>query len=163
MREYAQHCFEPVFDSSSRVLLLGTMPSPASREYGFYYSHPRNRMWRVLAHITGEPLPGTPQEKQALLLRHHIAMWDVLSSCEIDGAADASIRDARANDITLITKSAHIEKIGCTGTVAAQLYARLCQKQTGMTAYRLPSTSPANCSVTTEALIKAYSELLSEI
>ena len=96
------HEIQPVFDSRSRVLLLGTMPSPSSREQGFYYGHPQNRFWRVIAAIFDEPAPRTIEEKRDMLLRHPIALWDVLASCEIEGASDASIRDAQPNDLARI-------------------------------------------------------------
>lgn len=139
------HPLAPVFDSNSRVLVLGTMPSPKSREVGFYYMHPQNKFWRVLCELLGEPLPQTNDERQALLLRRHIALWDVLTGCEIDGADDGSIREPVANDLRVVLDHADIKAIFTTGTKAAQLYKKLCLPKTGTPAIPLPSTSPANC------------------
>ncbi len=139
------HPLAPVFDSNSRVLVLGTMPSPKSREVGFYYMHPQNKFWRVLCELLGEPLPQTNDERQALLLRRHIALWDVLAGCEIDGADDGSIREPVANDLRVVLDHADIKAIFTTGTKAAQLYKKLCLPKTGTPAIPLPSTSPANC------------------
>ena len=96
------HAFNPVFDIESRVLILGTMPSPKSRELGFYYSHPRNRFWPVMAEIFGEEQPKNPNEKEDFVLRHKIALWDVLKECDIDGASDSSIKNAVPNDLSII-------------------------------------------------------------
>jgi len=116
------HEFEPIYDRDSRVLILGTMPSPKSREYGFYYSHPQNRLWRVLADVFGEPVPATKEEKVRFLLNHRIAMWDVLSSCTIKGADDSSITDPVPNDIGRILRAADIRAIFANGKKAADLY-----------------------------------------
>lgn len=139
------HPLEPVCDENSRVLVLGTMPSPKSREYGFYYSHPQNRFWRIIADLYGLPLPKTNDEKRAVLLANRIALWDVLKSCVIEGADDGSIREPVPNDIAALLAHTDIHTIFTTGTKAAALYRRLCLKQTGMSAVELPSTSPANC------------------
>lgn len=161
MSELIIHPLEPVFDKNSRVLVLGTMPSPKSREYGFYYSHPQNRFWRVVSDLTGEPLPQTNEEKKSLLLRSRIALWDVLKSCRIDGADDASIRNPVPNDIAGLLAVTNIRAVFTTGTKAATLYRRLCRKKTGVDAVALPSTSPANCRFYTyEKLLEAYRVLL---
>lgn len=131
------HEIEPVFDAKSRVLMLGTMPSPKSREQGFYYGHPQNRFWKVLAAAFDAEVPQTIPEKKQLLLTHHIALWDVLASCTIAGASDASIRDPKPNDIAQLCAAAPIEQIFCTGTKATQLYRKLCEP-----AVHLPRTAP---------------------
>ena len=133
------------------------MPSPKSREYGFYYSHPQNRFWRVVSDLYGEPLPLTNGEKTALLVRRRIALWDVLQSCRIDGADDASIRDPVPNDVAGLLAKTNVAAVFTTGTKAASLYRRLCLKSTGVGAVPLPSTSPANCRFYTyEKLLEAY-------
>ena len=154
------HTIEPVWDARSRVLLLGTMPSPKSREMGFFYGHPRNRMWPVLAGLFGEEMPQTAGERRAFLLKHRIAMWDVLAACEITGASDSSIRDPVANDIRPILEGAPIRAIFTTGQKALRLYDRHILPLTGREAAGLPSTSPANCAVSMEALTEAYRVLL---
>ncbi len=155
------HPLKPVYDQNSRVLILGTIPSPKSREYGFYYSNPRNRFWRVLQRLYGGPFPQTKEEKISFLLKNRIALWDVLKSCRIRGADDGSIREPEANDIALLLSHTSIQAIFTTGTRAASLYRRLCLPKTGMAAVALPSTSPANCRhYTLETLVDAYRILL---
>lgn len=154
------HEIQPVFDSRSRVLLLGTMPSPASREQDFYYGHPQNRFWRVLAAIFDEPAPRTIEEKRDMLLRHHIALWDVLASCEIEGASDASIRDAQPNDLARIFDAADIRAVFATGTKAGELYRKLIEPTLGVPCTTLPSTSPANAKMKLADLVGAYGKAL---
>lgn len=154
------HEIQPVFDSRSRVLLLGTMPSPASREQGFYYGHPQNRFWRMLAAIFDEPVPRTIEEKRDMLLRHHIALWDVLASCKIEGASDASIRDAQPNDLARIFDAADIRAVFATGTKAGELYRKLIEPTLGVPCTTLPSTSPANAKMKLADLVGAYGKAL---
>ena len=154
------HEIQPVFDSRSRVLLLGTMPSPASREQGFYYGHPQNRFWRVLAAIFDEPAPRTIEEKRDMLLRHHIALWDVLASCEIEGASDASIRDAQPNDLARIFDAADIRAVFATETKAGELYRKLIEPTLDAPCTTLPSTSPANAKMKLADLVDAYGKAL---
>ena len=156
------HTIPPVYDRESRVLLLGTMPSPKSREAGFYYGHPQNRMWPVLARILEEPTPMGTEARRAFLLRHHIAMWDVLSACTIRGADDSSIRDPQPNDLRPILETAPLAAIFTTGKKAFTLYNRHILPVTGREARCLPSTSPANCRYETlDTLTDAYRVLLS--
>ena len=157
------HDFQPIYNEESRVLMLGTMPSPKSRETGFYYGHPRNRFWKVVSDVCGEVLPETKEEKVAFALRNKIAVWDVLAGCEIKGAEDASIRNPVVNDLNVIIKSADIRAVFATGQKAAQLYRKYCQKETGMEIICLPSTSPANCCVSYEKLFEAYEVVLKYI
>ena len=158
--EHIIHSIEPVFDAESRVLILGTMPSPKSREVQFYYGHPQNRFWRVLAAVLGEEVPQSVPEKKAMLLRHRIALWDVLAECEITGASDSSIRNPVANDLSAILDHAPVQAVFTTGATAWKLYTRLQKPHTGIEAVRLPSTSPANCAVKMEALTEAYKAIL---
>lgn len=151
------HPLVPVFDERSRVLILGTMPSPKSRETGFYYGHPQNRFWRVMAELLDEPFPASREERLALALRRHFALWDVLASCVIRGADDGSIREPEANNLSAVLSAAPIEAIFTTGTKAAALYRKLCLPKTGVEAIALPSTSAANCRFYSyEQLVKAY-------
>lgn len=151
------HPLAPVFDAHSRVLILGTMPSPKSRETGFYYGHPQNRFWRMMAELLDEPFPASREERLALALRRHFALWDVLASCVIRGADDGSIREPEANDLSAVLSAAPIEAIFTTGTKAAALYRKLCLPKTGVEAIALPSTSAANCRFYSyEQLVKAY-------
>lgn len=155
--ERLRHTIDPVFDGRSRVLLLGSFPSPKSREVGFFYGHSQNRMWRVLAAVTGEgSVPQTAEERTAFLLRNRIAMWDVIASCTIAGASDSSIRDVVPNDLSCVLDVAPIRAVFCTGGKAHQLYRRYQEKSTGVPAVKLPSTSAANASWSLERLIEAY-------
>ena len=144
--EHIIHSIEPVFDTESRVLILGTMPSPKSREVQFYYGHPQNRFWPVLAAVLGEEVPQSVPEK--------------LAECEITGASDSSIRNPVANDLSVILDHAPVQAVFTTGATAWKLYTRLQKPHTGIEAVRLPSTSPANCAVKMEALTEAYKTIL---
>lgn len=152
-----EHTIEPVFDERSRVLVLGTMPSPASRAAGFYYGHPRNRFWPVMAAVFGEatPPPDVPA-RRAFALEHGVALWDVLARCAIRGAADATIADPVPNDLGRVLRAAPVSTVFCTGATAYDLYRRLCEPVWGIPAVKLPSTSPANASWSLERLVEAY-------
>jgi len=158
--ERVEHILQPVYDKNSRVLILGSIPSPKSRENGFYYGHPQNRMWTVLSQVCGENKPETNEEKKAFLLRNNIAMWDVLAECEIDGAKDSSIKKPVPNDINMILRESKVKNIYTTGKIAWNLYEKLCYPATGLHAYNLPSTSPANCAYSLERLVKEYIKIL---
>jgi TDG/mug DNA glycosylase family protein len=161
LKDYITHTLQPIYSSKSKVLILGTMPSPKSREVGFYYSHPQNRFWRVIATILNEPIPTTNEEKIKLLLKNDIALWDVLQACQIKGADDNSIQDAVANDMDTILNVADIKAIFTTGKKATQLYEKLCYPKTGTHSIYLSSTSPANCrNCTIETLLEEYKIIL---
>lgn len=154
--EALSHQFEPVFDNTSRVLILGTFPSVKSREINFYYGHPQNRFWKVLAALTNEPVPVTITDKKTLLLKHHIAIWDVIKSCEIQGSSDASIRNVVANDISLITSQAPVTHIYANGAKAYELFMRYCENPRQLPVSKLPSTSPANAAYSLDRLIQEW-------
>lgn len=158
-RHLVEHTLGPLYDSNSRVLILGTMPSPLSRANEMYYGNPRNRFWRVLAALFGDPVPATNDERQALALRHGIALWDVLASCTIEGASDSSIRDEVPNDVPWLLSQAPIASLFTTGSTAWRLYRRLLESKTGIAATRLPSPSPANASWSLPRLIEAWQPL----
>ncbi|HIU87538.1 MAG TPA: DNA-deoxyinosine glycosylase [Candidatus Avilachnospira avistercoris] len=150
------HELEPVFSEESRILILGSLPSPKSRETGFYYGHPKNRFWRVISTVFEEPLPETIEQKRELILRHRLALWDVIESCLIKGASDSSIKEPVANDIPKLLERTGISHIVTTGRKAQSLYMKLVYPRTGIEAICLPSTSPANCAVGEEELISCY-------
>lgn len=161
MIDYIEHTLKPIYNENSRILLLGTMPSPKSREAEFYYSHPQNRFWHLVSDLYGQKLPITNIEKTDFLLKNHIALWDVLKSCYIDGADDSSIKDPVANDIAGLLKQTNIIAVFTSGTKATALYKHLCAESTGITAIPLPSTSPANCRhYNYESLKAAYGIIL---
>lgn len=143
---HVDHPFPPVVAPQSRVLILGSFPSVKSREECFFYGHPRNRFWPVLAQVFEEPTPQSIPEKQSLILRHHLALWDVIASCSIEGSSDASIRNAVPVDIRRITDIADIHRIICNGALAGKLYRQYLQEQLQTEPVILPSTSPANAA-----------------
>ena len=146
MIEKIIHPWPAVFDKNSRILILGTMPSPASRKFG-YYGHPQNIFWPTLAKVLGKEPPEKNQlARQKFLLENRIALWDVIHACEIEGASDATIRNAVANDFTEIFRVAEIRKVFATGWRATDLFNKLCARKVGREAIYLPSTSPANRS-----------------
>ncbi|MCL2677473.1 MAG: DNA-deoxyinosine glycosylase [Clostridiales bacterium] len=155
-----EHTIEPIWDGESRVLILGTMPSPKSREAGFFYGHPQNRFWRVLGLLFGEEIPAAVDGKRRFLLERKIALWDVLKSCEIKGAGDHSIKNPLANDIAPLLAQSKIATVFTTGAAAARLYQKHLLPQTGLPAIALPSTSPANAACSLEALAEKYRVIL---
>ncbi|MBQ9015428.1 MAG: DNA-deoxyinosine glycosylase [Firmicutes bacterium] len=151
------HPFGPIFSPHSRVLILGSFPSVKSREQAFFYGHPRNRFWGMLAAIFECPKPETIEEKTALVIDHDLALWDSIASCEIRGSSDVSIRNARANDLSVILDHSRVERICCNGKKSFELYQKHIEPVTGMKALCLPSTSPANAQWTMQRLVEAWS------
>ena len=154
------HPFPPVVGPESRTLILGSFPSVRSREEGFFYGHPRNRFWPMLAAIYDEETPLTIPEKQSLILRHGLALWDVIASCRIDGSSDASVRDAVPVDIARVTAVAPMDRVICNGALAGKLYAQHLQPALGRMALVLPSTSPANAAWSLARLTARWREAL---
>lgn len=157
MKERLIHPFGPLFNENSRVLILGSFPSVRSREQNFFYGHPQNRFWKVIAAVFEQPVPQTVEEKKLLILNNGLALWDSIASCEIAGSSDASIRNARANDIGVILNNCSIERIYCNGRKSHELYNRYIEPNAGREAVCLPSTSPANAQWTLEKLIETWS------
>lgn len=144
--EHVEHPFPPVLSPDSHTLILGSFPSVRSREEGFFYGHPRNRFWAMLAAVFDEPLPASIPEKESLILRHHLALWDVIASCRIEGSSDASVRDAVPVDIERITRTCSIRRVICNGALAGKLYHQHLEAALGLEPLILPSTSPANAA-----------------
>ncbi len=151
------HPIPPVYNASSKILILGSFPSVKSREGCFFYHHPQNRFWNVLAAILEEPPAQTVEDKKLFLLRNHIAVWDVIASCTITGSSDSSIRNVQASDLSQILSAARISQIFCNGGTAGRYYRKYQQTLTGKPAVSLPSTSPANAAWSLERLIEAWS------
>lgn len=160
MSEFIVHPIDPVYRADSRILILGSFPSVKSREAMFFYGHPQNRFWRVLGAVYGEEFPQTVPERRDFLLRHRIAAWDVIASCEISGSSDASIKNAAANDIRPILAAAQIRAIYVNGRTAEALYRRHIEPVTGRTAICLPSTSPANAAWSLPRLTEVWKQIL---
>lgn len=162
MGEYSHisHEFSPVFDENSRLLVLGSFPSVKSRAQGFYYGHPQNRFWKVLAAICECEVPKTIEEKKELLLTNHIAVWDVIDSCDIIGSSDSSIKNVIPADIAGLLKKTEVTRIYCNGKTAGNLYDKFCKEHTGIEAVVLPSTSPANAAFSPERLVEVWKKEL---
>ena len=161
--QHVTHEFGPVFDSGSDVIILGSFPSVKSREQQFYYGHPQNRFWKVIAALCGEAVPCTVDEKKALLLAHHVALWDVIASCDIIGSSDSSIRNVAVNDIREITKRAPVRAICLNGNKAYQFFAKYMGWQTTLPVVKLPSTSPANAACSLERLQSEWRAQIGEL
>ena len=151
------HPFGPLYDARSEVLILGSLPSVKSREQNFFYGHPQNRFWPLLASLFGEAAPENTAEKRALALRHHIALWDTIQSCDIMGSSDSSIRNVVPTDLRPILAAAPIRRIFCNGRTSGLYYHKYQEKTLGIPALTLPSTSPANAAWTMERLRDAWS------
>ena len=160
--QHISHGFDPVFDGRSRVLVLGSFPSVLSRENRFYYGNPQNRFWRVMAEVLGESVPAIEDipGKRALLLRHGVALWDVIESCDVRGSSDASIKNVVPADVARITGVAPIRAVICNGGTAGRLYHRWLEPVTGLAATVLPSTSPANAAWSLARLTERWREVL---
>lgn len=156
---HVSHDFEPVFDENSKVLILGTFPSVKSRENQFYYGHPQNRFWKVIAGLTESEVPQTIEEKKNLLLEHGIAIWDVIESCDIIGSSDSSIKNVVPADIERVVANSKIQNIYANGGTAKKLYEKYSQKKTGREIIGLPSTSPANAAYSLERLLEYWQEV----
>lgn len=154
--EKVTHELEPIYDENSKILMLGTLPSVKSREQQFFYAHPQNRFWKVLALLMEDDVPVTIYEKKAFLLKNNIAVWDVIESCQIIGSSDSSIKDVVPTDITKILETANISKIFANGATAKKLYDKYQRKILGIEIEGLPSTSPANAAYSLEKLLDKW-------
>ena len=150
------HTISPVYDRDSKILILGSFPSVRSREEGFFYGHPQNRFWKVTAAVFETEVPHTVPEKREFLLSNHIALWDVIASCDIEGSADSSIRNVVPNDLDVILEQTDIKAVFVNGKTADRYYRKYSEAKTGRPAICLPSTSPANAAWTMERLIQAW-------
>ena len=155
------HPIPPVFDEHSRVLILGSFPSVKSREAAFFYGHPQNRFWRLMALLFEAEVPLTVEEKTHLVLTHRLALWDTIHSCTITGSSDSSIRDVVPNDLSVILNNSRVDRVFCNGAASYKLYQKYIYPQTKLHAAQLPSTSPANAAWSMERLQKAW-EIIKE-
>ena len=149
---HVKHTFSPVYNEESRILILCSFPSVKSRENQFYYGHPQNRFWKLIAEIFNEPVPQTIEKKKDLLLTHQIAVWDVIDSCDIVGSSDSSIKNVVPNYMNVILSGADIQGIFANGGKAHQLFVKYCNKEGMPPLGKLPSTSPANAAWNFERL-----------
>ena len=158
MKDYTHivHPFGPLFDETSTVLILGSLPSVKSREQNFFYGHPQNRFWPLLAALFGEAAPQSVEEKKALALRNHVALWDTIYSCDIVGSSDSSIRGVVPTDLRPILAGSGVKRIFCNGRTSGLYYAKYQEKTLNIRATVLPSTSPANAAWTMDRLMEAW-------
>jgi len=150
------HPIPPVYDKNSEILILGSFPSVKSREAAFFYGHPQNRFWRVTARVFEEEVPVTTEEKKAFLLKNHIAVWDVIQSCDIVGSSDSSIRNVTVNDLNLILNAGNIRTVYVNGKTALKYYRKYTEPLINRPAVDLPSTSPANAAWNEDRLYEAW-------
>ena len=154
------HPIEPIYDKDSKILILGSFPSVKSREAMFFYGHPQNRFWKVVASLYEEEIPATVEEKKALLLRNHIAVWDVIARCDIEGSSDSTIKNVQPNDLSVILDNAQIKAIYVNGKTAEKYYKKYIEKTINRKAVCLPSTSPANAAWSLERLLEEWKVIL---
>jgi hypoxanthine-DNA glycosylase len=150
------HPIAPIYDKHSTILILGSFPSVKSREEGFFYGHKQNRFWKVVSRVFEEEEPKTVEEKKALLLRNHIAVWDVIAGCDIEGSSDSTIKNVRPNDLSTILDNAQIKAIYVNGKTAEKYYKKYIEKSINRKAVCLPSTSPANAAWSIEKLLDTW-------
>jgi len=151
-----KHTFEPIYNMESKILILGTFPSVKSRETGFYYGHPQNRFWKVIASVYECEVPQTIEEKRHMLLNYNIAIWDVIESCDIIGSSDSSIQNVISNDLSTILDTSNIHRIYANGKTAAKLYEKYNKSAAEISIITLPSTSPANATFILEQLVESW-------
>ncbi len=161
-RTLERHEFAPVYDENSRVLILGTFPSVKSRETHFYYGHPQNRFWKLLAFLCRWPIPATIPEKKEMLLKNGVALWDVIQSCEIAGSSDSSIKNVIPSDLSRILTCSSITRIYANGKTAQKLYDKYQKPQTCMDIIALPSTSPANAAYSFNRLAESWAQIFQD-
>lgn len=150
------HPIPPIYNKESKVLILGSFPSVKSREQCFFYGHPQNRFWKVLAAVFDQPLPSSIEDKKEFLMQNRVALWDVIASCEIKGSSDSTIKNAVANDLAPILANSSIKKIFVNGGTAKKLYDRHILPIIGIESTVLPSTSPANAAWSLARLVESW-------
>ena len=152
----------PLYGAQAKALILGSFPSPKSRTQGFYYGHPQNRFWPLMAALTHSPTPAWEDldAKRAIIIGSGLAVWDVIHACSIRGASDASIKDVEPNDLAALVNRLGVQAIFCNGATSGRLYRKYAQPLTGLEAVVLPSTSPANAAFTMPRLLDAWGTAL---
>ncbi len=154
------HPVPPLYDENSKTLILGSFPSAKSREARFFYGHPQNRFWKLLARLFNEEVPQSIEQKKQIILNHNLALWDVIHSCTVTGSSDSSIRDVVPNDISVILQNSKVDRIFVNGTTPFNLYKKYIFPKTGIEAVKLPSTSPANAAFSLDRLVECWQELI---
>ena len=150
------HPFPPLYNSESRILILGSLPSVKSREQMFFYVHPQNRICKMINVLIEYTVPQTIEEKYAFMLKHNIAMWDTIYSCDIIGSSDSSIKNVVPTDLKSIIDNSKIEKVICNGKTSGKYYEKYQMKYLGIKPDILPSTSPANAAYSLGKLVEIW-------
>ncbi len=161
--EHIIHPFGPLYDKSSRVLILGSLPSVKSREQNFFYGHPQNRFWPLIARLFNEPVPLTIEEKKKMILKHHLALWDTIYSCDIIGSSDSSIKNVVPTDLEQIINNSKVTAVFCNGNTSGKYFHKYQEKTLRIKAAILPSTSPANAAWSMERLAEAWKVIIKDI
>ena len=154
------HPFGPLYSENSRVLILGSFPSVKSREQQFFYGHPQNRFWKVIAALYRREVPSTIEEKKDLILSNGLALWDSIAECDIIGASDSSVKNAVPTDIPKLLEQTNIERILCNGALSKKVYDKYQLERIGIPALKMPSTSPANAAWSLERLVEEWRKVL---
>lgn len=154
------HPFPPLFCAESDTLILGSFPSVKSREAMFFYGHPQNRFWLLMARLFGVEVPKTTEEKSALILNNRLALWDSIKSCTITGSSDSSVKDVVPNDLSVIFNNSRVNRVFCNGALSHKMYMKYIFPQTKIKAVKLPSTSPANAAFSLDRLYEHWSVIL---
>jgi len=155
--------FGPVYDSNSKVLILGSFPSVKSREAAFFYGHPQNRFWPLMGRLLNCEIPPDITGRRELMLRNGIALWDVIEECDIIGSSDSSIKNVLPVDIMSVLNNAQIRRIYCNGGTSFNLFMKYLYPTCRITPVKLPSTSPANAIWTTDRLFEEWKTIQEEI
>lgn len=154
--QHIVHPFGPLYNEESTILILGSLPSVKSREQQFFYGHPQNRYWKLIARLFDEPEPTTIEEKKTMVLKYRIAMWDTIYSCDIKGSSDSSIKNVVPTDLKTIVDNSKVTRVFCNGRTSGKYYHKYQEKILGIPAIELPSTSPANAAWQMDRLVEAW-------
>lgn len=153
--------FPPIADAETEILILGTLPGDRSLEVGEYFAHPRNRFWKIISCITGNPVPETYTEKRELLLTSRIGVWNVLHKANRKGSLDTGIRNEVPNDLTaFLSQHQKVKVIGFDGLKAGALYNKHFSRISGIKYISLPGCSAANARFDLQALCERWAALL---
>lgn len=154
-----KHPIPPLYDENSRILILGSFPSVKSRETAFFYGHPQNRFWRVLAAVFDCDVPKTVEQKKKLVFDNGLALWDIIGGCDVQGSSDSTIKNTVPNDLSVILDNADIKMIFANGRTAEKYYNKYTKPITGIDIECLPSTSPANAAWSFERLTESWNKI----
>ena len=152
--------FSPIIYSDTKILIFGSLPGKKSLELQQYYGHARNRIWKILSHLTGGDIPVTYQQKKELLCKNKIGLWDVALSAHREGSLDSNIKDESPNDIEgLIKNYDSIKVIGFNGKKSEKMFYKYFTENLEIKYVPLPSTSPANMAISFEDICARWSQL----